>query len=79
MSNLDLTGKSFGPNGWHNVSITRQNKTFTGTYRTYKDKGGMAMITVKHGDKIKHNQIGGMTALTLAEMILGEMIDVRAV
>lgn len=55
------------------VSITRNDKSYSGTYIT-KSK----MIYVTHAGQTKPAHIGSMDDQMLAEMILGEMIDISA-
>lgn len=56
------------------VSITRNGKTYSGTYCIAK-----GILAVTYAGRTKRTQVGGTDALTLAEIVLGEMIDVRAV
>ncbi|MDE4096661.1 hypothetical protein [Phaeobacter gallaeciensis] len=56
------------------VSITRDGKTCSGTYSIAK-----GILSVTYAGRTKRTQIGSTDALTLAEIVLGEMIDVRAV
>ncbi|KGB82002.1 hypothetical protein JT55_10025 [Rhodovulum sp. NI22] len=51
------------------VSITRNGKTYCGTYSAAK-----GLLAVTYAGQTKRTQIGSMDALTLAEIVLGEMI-----
>lgn len=51
------------------VSITRNGTTYDGTFCSSN-----GMVAVTYAGHTKRTQIGGMDVLTLAEMILGEMI-----
>lgn len=55
------------------VTITRQGKTYFGTYMV-KD----GIISIHYAGRSKATLVGGLAPEALAEMILGEMIDVRA-
>ncbi|AUQ49576.1 hypothetical protein PhaeoP83_01286 [Phaeobacter inhibens] len=51
------------------VSLTRNGKTYSGTYSTAK-----GTLIVTYAGQTKRTQLGGMNAVILTEMVLGEMI-----
>lgn len=55
------------------VSITRGGKTCSGTYSVAN-----CVLAISYAGQTKRTQIGGMDAVTLAEMILGKMIGTGA-
>ena len=51
------------------VSITRNGRTYDGSFSSSN-----GIVAVTYAGHTKRTQIGDMDVLTLAEMILGEMI-----